>query len=191
MITKCRQIEIMRKKFSDFDDYEKNENQIFLVGYEIDADGNKKNIKINTSDVGLNENNCFKAKKFESITDGLYDDYYVDSTTKTVTFNLTNCMDFIQINSVDQSLLVDCEDADPRDGKVKHLSIDTMNSQPGKKTKMLLRNVCPEDVDTVYIIFNNYIIAEIKQNQHVIIEILHTYDSEILIARSQELEIPN
>lgn len=191
MITKCRPIEIMRKKFSDFEEYEKSENQIFLVGYEIDSEGNKKNIKINTSDVGLNENASFKTKKFETITEGLFDDYSVDGSTKTITFNLTNCMDFIQINSVDSALLVDCEDADPRDGKVKHLIIDTINARPGKKTKMLLRNVCPQDVDTVYIIFNNYIIAEIKENQHVIIEILHTYDSEILVARSQELEIPN
>ena len=106
-------------------------------------------------------------------------------------FDLTNCIDFIQFNSVNPEVLSDCDSPEEGDGVVKHFIFDTINAKPGKKTKMLLRNVCPINVDTVYVIFNDYIIAEVRQNQHVIIEILHTFDSEIIVARSEQLEIPN
>ena len=190
MITKCRPIEIMRKKFSDFDQYQDTENQVFLVGYEIDQEGNKKNVKIDISDVGLSQSSSFKAKKFEKISKGQYEDYSV-GTSNIVMFDLTNCMDFIQVNSVSPEVLSECDSPEEGDGIVKHFIFDTINAKPGKKTKLLMRNVCPEDVDTVYVIFNDYIIAEVRQNQHVIIEILHTFDSEIIVARSEQLEIPN
>ena len=195
MIAKCRPIEIIRKKFSDFENYEKNENEVFLVGYEIDSEGNKKNIKINSkelksgggdykgpksikidelSSTDVNINTAYSLS-FNPLTDNHY----------TVTFN-ANVADFFQIEGINSSIIKkeNCDEYG--------LIIDVGGSLEkciGKSTRILMYNVCPKDYESINIIYGDYIIGEVDYGQTVIIDIFHTFHSEIVIARSEDIEI--
>lgn len=191
MITKCKPIEIARKKFSDFDTYEKNENQVFLVGYEIDSEGNKKNVKIDASAIsnGNNSSNdvSHKTHKIETLSN-ISDDYYSYSTLG-VTFKLEKCGDFIEIMNVSEKVLIDCESPEPDDvNGTKELIFTTTedSSKIGKNTVIIMRNFAfPENCGTIYLVYDNNTIAEIDKDSefsYVYIEIFHTHESNIVRA---------
>ena len=194
MIAKCRPIEIIRKKFSDFEKYEENENEVFLVGYEIDSEGNKKNIKINTKDLKTEnvDKNIPKALKIDELSTELdgsngYSISFNPLTDNhcTVSFNV-DVADYFQIESVSPSIIKkeNCDDYG--------IIIDVCGSLEkciGKNTRIIMYNVCPEDYESVDILYGDYIIGEVDYGQTVIIDIFHTFHSEIVIARSEDIEI--
>lgn len=197
MITKCKPIEITRKKFSDFDIYEKNENQVFLVGYEIDSDGNKKNVKIDASSISIGNNlpnsSTHKIHKIDLLTN-VSDNYYSYSPLG-ITFNLDNCGDFVEIMNVSEKVLINCESPEADDGEGSKELIFTTNESSnkiGKNTIIIMRNFTfPENCETIYLVYSNdednNVIAEIDKNSgisYVYIEIFHAHDSNIVRAIS-------
>lgn len=194
MIAKCKPIEIIRKKFSDFEKYEENENEVFLVGYEIDQEGNKKNIKINTKDLKTQneDTNIPKALKIDELSTELngsngYDVSFNPNTDNhyTITFNV-DVADYFQIESVSPSIIKkeNCDDYG--------IIIDVGGSLEkciGKYTRIIMYNVCPENYESVNILYGDYIIGEVDYGQTVIIDIFHTFHSEIVMARSEDIEI--
>lgn len=194
MIAKCRPIEIIRKKFSDFEKYEENENEVFLVGYEIDSEGNKKNIKINAKDIKTDNSELLipKALKIDELStapDGsngysLSFDRYNDNHY-TVTFNV-DVAEYFQIEKVNPEILKkeNCDEYG--------IIIDVGGSLDkciGKTTRIIMYNACPRNIESVNILYGDYIIGEVSYGQTVIIDIFHTFHSEIVIARSEDIEI--
>lgn len=192
MITKCRPIEIIRKKFSDFENYEKNENEVYLVGYEVDKDGNRKNVKINAKSLNIGENvpSSPKSLLINEITnapgkgytvsiDSLYDNHYC------IKFDV-DVADFFQIEKIDPSIIVkeNCEEY----GLILDIRGSLENSI-GKTTRIIMYDVCPENYDGVNILYGDYIIGEVHYGQTLIVDIFHTFHSEIVIARAEDIEI--
>lgn len=190
MISKCRPIEIIRKKFSDFEAYEKSENEVFLVGYEIDKEGNKKNVKINTKDINFGENTPPKTERKSFYHDVLLPNHhsnendYISSKEgyhHKVTFNV-DLGKYFEFDAVDSNIFVvteDCTDAD--------LIIDFSGTETvmGETTKILMRNVCPNFHESVNIIVNNYCVAEVSEGETLIVDIFHTHNTEIVTARCE------
>lgn len=199
MITKCRPIEIARKKFSDFENYEKNENQVFLVGYEIDTDGNKKNVKIDAKDLSFgsgssNTDTSHKSYLINKLVSGKND--YYEANSLGVNFNLSKCGNFIEIIKVDESLFIECESPEEDDvnDNVKEFIFTVNGETPGKTSIIIIRlkdengSLFPLNCDTLYFVYDNQIIAEIDKNDvnnnYVYIEIFHTHNSNIVRAVS-------
>lgn len=190
MISKCRPIEIIRKKFSDFEVYEKSENEVFLVGYEIDKEGNKKNVKINTKDINFGENTPSKTERKSFYHDVLLPDYHSnendyisseDGYHHKVTFNV-DLGKYFEFDGVDPDIFVvtgECTDAD--------LVIDFSGTETvmGETTKILMRNVCPNFHESVNIVVNNYYVAEVSKGETLIVDIFHTHNTEIVTARCE------
>ena len=195
MITKCRPIEIARKKFSDFEDYEKNENQVFLVVYDIDAEGNKKNIKIDAKNLSLgsgssNNDSSHKSHLIDKLVSGKNE--YYEANSLGVNFNLSKCGDFIEVMEVDESLFIDCgaPEDDDSNGIVKEFIFTVDGETPGKTSIIIIRlkNNFPSDCNTLYFVYDNQIIAEMDandvNNNYVYIEIFHTHSTNIVRAIS-------
>lgn len=191
MISKCRPIEIVRKKFSDFDQYEKNENEVFLVGYEISQDGNKKNVKINVKDFDFGSSSSKTERKpfyYEKIFSNHHanDNGYISSKDDyhhKIVFNV-GLGKYFEIDSVESNMFEpsECEDVD--------LIIDFSGTDivVGESTKILMRDVCPSYINSVNIIVDDYCVAEVSNGETLIIDIFHTKNTEIVSARCEGVE---
>ena len=191
MISKCRPIEIIRKKFSDFDNYEKNENEVFLVGYEISQDGTKKNVKINIKDFDFGSSSS-KTERKAFYYEKLFSDHHAndngyisskDDFHHKIVFNV-GLGKYFEIDSVDSDMFEtsECEDND--------LIIDFSGTDTvvGESTKILMRNVCPSHINSVNVVVDNYCVAEISNGETLIIDIFHTKNTEIVSARCEGIE---
>lgn len=191
MISKCRPIEIIRKKFSDFDNYEKNENEVFLVGYEISQDGNKKNVKINVKDFDFGSSSS-KTERKAFYYEKLFSDHHAndngyisskDDFHHKIVFNV-GLGKYFEIDGVESDMFEtsECEDND--------LIIDFSGTDTvvGESTKILMRNVCPSHINSVNVVVDNYCVAEISNGETLIIDIFHTKNTEIVSARCEGIE---
>lgn len=190
MILKCKPLEITRKKFSDFEFSETSPNkELYLVGYEIDNEGNKKNVKILSSEI--TQKSKKKIKHITNISKDGGDGYEIKEgeNHKQIIFSLADCVDFLQIGVLGQSQSIDtvlyesdCDDYGVDLGfDVSGLSEEELI---GRNSLLLLRNACPKDKEVTFF-FNGSEIATIMHGETLLINILHTFDSEIISSLSK------